>query len=133
MVGVCTIFPLVHWTREEDILYTGNYSSVPHQHGVPLLSNEQLVKGTQGIYTETVVQKQCGVFRALGRQAMVGVCIIFPLVHWTNSHWLERLRDEAKAAVIARYSFDEHDCLTLTGFHSGMKSDPTVLLHQHTS
>ena len=38
--------------------------------------------------------------------------------------WLERLYDEAKATVMARYTYDEHDCLTLTGIHSGMESDP---------
>ena len=42
----------------------------------------------------------------------------------SHYRWLERLRDEAKAAVMARYTYDEHDCLTLTGFHSGMESDP---------
>ena len=30
----------------------------------PLFSNDQLVKGTQGVFTVTVVQKQCGVFCA---------------------------------------------------------------------
>ena len=42
----------------------------------------------------------------------------------SHYRWLERLRDEAKAAVMARYTYDEHDCLTLTGSNSGMKSDP---------
>ena len=42
----------------------------------------------------------------------------------SHYRWLERLYDEAKATVMARYTYDEHDCLTLTGIHSGMESDP---------
>ena len=43
----------------------------------------------------------------------------------SHYHWLELLYDEAKATVMARYTYDEHDdCLALTGIHSGMESDP---------
>ena len=35
----------------------------------------------------------------------------------SHYRWLERLYDEAKATVMARYTYDEHDCLTLTGIH----------------
>ena len=36
-------------------------------------------------------------------------------------HRLKRPYDEAEATVMARYTYDEHDCLTLTGTHSGME------------
>ena len=42
----------------------------------------------------------------------------------SHYRWLERLYDEAKATVMASYTYDEHDRFTLTGFHSGMESDP---------
>ena len=37
--------------------------------------------------------------------------------HW---HRLERLYDQVAARVMARYTYDGHDCLTLTGTPSGM-------------
>ena len=39
----------------------------------------------------------------------------------SHCRWLERLYDEAKATVMARHTYDEHDCLTLTGTPSGME------------
>ena len=36
-------------------------------------------------------------------------------------HRLERLYDEAAARVTTRYTYDEHDCLNLTGTPSGME------------
>ena len=36
--------PLVVWARQEEVLYMRNYSSIPHKHGVPFLSSEELVK-----------------------------------------------------------------------------------------
>ena len=33
---------------------------------------------------------------------------------------VKRLYDEAAATIMARYTYDGHDCLTLTGTHSGM-------------
>ena len=34
---------------------------------------------------------------------------------------VKRLYDEAVARVVARYTYDAHDCLTLTGTPSGME------------
>ena len=68
MVGVWTVFPFVHPKRGEDIPDMRNGSSHPPQHGAPLLSDEQLVKGTQGIKVSVLEQlfnKKCGVVCAL--------------------------------------------------------------------
>ena len=49
----------------------------------------------------------------------------------SHYRWLERLYHEAAARVMARCTYDGHDCLTLTGTPSGV--DPSVRPHQHTS
>ena len=72
-----------------------------NEHGVPLSSNEQLVKGTQGICTEIFVQKKMASFCAFCRQAMVGVCTISPLVHWTRREDIPYLRNYSSVHLLS--------------------------------